>query len=277
MTTIADALRDAASRLASVTDTARLDAELLMAHHLRVSRSDMLLFHASKPAQPHLASFEHMVDRRLAHEPVAYILGEQDFFGRTFQIAPGVLIPRADSETTLQAALNAAKPDARVLDCGVGSGALLLSFLAERPEASGIGIDASTIAAGIAAANIEALGLTGRAQIMRADWTQSSWADQLGLFDLVISNPPYVETTAQLDPGVMDWEPHEALFAGEEGLDDYAVLIPQLRGLLNPGGVAVLEIGWQQAEPVTDLAQQNGFAVTLFRDLANRPRALVLQ
>ena len=274
--TIAQALREAATRLASVTDTARLDAELLMAHQLRVSRSDMLLFHAREPVEAHVAGFEQMLARRLAHEPVAYILGQQDFFGHIFQVAPGVLIPRADSETTVQAALDAAKSDARVLDCGVGSGALLLSFLAERPEADGIGIDASATAAEIAAANCEALGLSGRAQIRQGDWTTPGWADQLGQFDLVLSNPPYVETSAALDRGVMDWEPHEALFAGEDGLDDYAILVPQLRGLLAPDGVAVLEIGWQQADAVAAIAKQSGFAWQLYRDLADRPRALVL-
>ncbi len=275
--TIAEALRDAARRLEPVSDTARLDAELLMAHQLRVSRSDLLLKHMQDDALPHLANFEHFVARRLGHEPIAYILGQQEFFGRTFAVMPGVLIPRADSETTVQAALDAAPVNARVLDCGTGSGALLLTFLAERPDASGIGIDASAEAAMVAAANTAPLGLTGRVQFLRRDWTQEGWADDLGAFDLVIANPPYVEQDADLDPGVRDFEPAEALFAGPEGLDDYRVLIPQLPALLSEGGVAVLEIGASQALTVAEIAAKYGFTALVGKDLAGRDRAITLR
>lgn len=274
MSTIAQALREAAARLASVTDTARLDAELLMAHALSTSRSELLLRHMANPAPE---GFAALVQRRTQHEPVAYIIGEQEFYGRPFQVAPGVLIPRADSECVVAAALEAAPDAARVLDCGVGSGALLLSVLAERPAAGGIGVDASAEALAIAAANAAALGLADRAQIIAADWTQPGWASQLGRFDLVIANPPYVEDAAVLDPAVRRWEPGAALFAGPEGLDDYRVLIPQLPGLLAENGAAVLEIGASQAAQVTAIAERSGFRVSLHRDLADRPRALVLQ
>tara|TARA_A100001391_G_scaffold139407_3_gene97664 strand:+ start:3879 stop:4706 length:828 start_codon:yes stop_codon:yes gene_type:complete len=273
VSTVAQALREAAERLTSVTDTARLDAELLMAHVLGATRSDLLLRHMREPAP---AGFEPLIARRLAHEPVAYIIGEQEFFGRPVKVTPGVLIPRADSETTVQAALDAARPDARVLDCGTGSGALLLTFLAERPEARGIGIDASPAALACAQVNAAALGLADRAQIASGDWSEPGWADDLGRFDLIIANPPYVEADAALDAQVREWEPAEALFAGAEGLDDYRLLIPQLSDLLMPGGVAVVEIGWQQAEAVSALAEAAGFAAELRRDLANRPRALIL-
>ena len=274
MSTVGEALRAAAARLAEVTDTARLDAELLMAHALGVTRSDLFLRHmqAEEPQ-----AFTALIERRAAHEPVAYIIGKQEFYGRSFAVTPGVLIPRADSETTVQAALDSARADARVLDCGTGSGALLLTFLAERPGARGLGIDASEAARQCAQANAEALGLADRAQIIAADWTHPGWADELGRFDLVIANPPYVEAEAALDRQVRDWEPAEALFAGAEGLDDYRVLIPQLRDLLAAGGVAVLEIGWQQAEAVSALAEAQGFVSELRRDLAKRPRALILR
>src|SRR6188768_2363973 len=127
--TVAEALREAAARLASTSDTARLDTELLMAHALGVSRSDMLLRHMGDPAPE---GFAGLVERRAQHEPVAYILGRKEFFGREFRVAPGVLIPRMDSETTVAAALEACPAPASVLDCGVGSGALLLTVLAER-------------------------------------------------------------------------------------------------------------------------------------------------
>jgi release factor glutamine methyltransferase len=272
--TVAEAIRAAVERLASTSDTARLDAEVLMAHALGCSRSDVLLRHMRDPAPQ---AFAALIERRARHEPVAYITGSQELYGRAFHVSPAVLIPRGDSETTVAAALEARPGARRVLDCGTGSGALLLTLLAELPEAGGIGIDRSTDALAIAAHNAGALGLTGRAGFRAADWTLPGWADELGRFDLVIANPPYVEDSAPLDPAVRDHEPHGALFAGPEGLEDYRALVPQLPALLAPEGVAVLEIGHTQADAVSAIAEAAGFASMLHRDLAGRPRALVLQ
>ena len=272
--TVAQALREATQRLAATSDTARLDAELLMAHALGVSRSDLLLRHMGDPVP---LAFPPLVARRAGHEPLAYITGWQEFFGLPFVVTPQVLIPRGDSECVVEAALAAARADARVLDCGTGSGALLLAFLHQRPLASGVGIDASPGALAVARQNAAALGLAGRAQMLEADWTQAGWAQGLGTFDLVISNPPYVEEAAALDASVREHEPASALFAGPEGLDDYRVLVPQLPGLLDPGGVAVLEIGASQAQAVTQIAADAGFSATCLPDLAGRPRALVLR
>ena len=272
--TIADAIRAATQQLEPVTDTARLDAELLMAHALGATRSDVLLRHMQDAAP---GTFAALVERRMQHEPVAYIIGVQEFYGLQFAVGPGVLIPRADSETTLLAALDAAPANARVLDCGTGPGTLLLAFLAERPEAAGLGIDASHTALEFAARNAQSLGLTHAAQFLQADWTQAGWADPLGQFDLILANPPYVETGARLAPDVANWEPPEALFAGRDGLDDYRILIPHLRALLRENGVAVLEIGAAQAGAVEQIASESGFATTLHRDLAHRSRALVLR
>lgn len=272
--TVAEALRDAARQLAAVSDTARLDAELLMAHALGTSRSRLLLglMHADGPQ-----AFDGMVQRRLAHEPVAYIVGKQEFYGREFLVTSEVLIPRADSETTAEAALAAHASPRRILDCGVGSGALLLTALAERPGAQGIGIDRSEAALRIAAANAERLDLAGRARLFCRDWGEPGWADDLDRFDLVVANPPYVETEAELACSVQDFEPAGALFAGPEGLDDYRVLIPQIPTLLADRGVAVVEIGASQADQVSEIARQSGFAVELRRDLGGRPRALILR
>ncbi len=272
--TIAQALREAAARLGETSDTARLDAELLMAHALGVSRSELLLRHMDAPAP---AAFAALVERRAAHEPIAFILGRKEFYGREFAVAPGVLIPRMDSETTVAAALEACAQPPRVLDCGVGSGALLLTVLAERPEATGLGIDRSNEALAIAAANAEQLGLSERASFREADWDQPGWSDDLGRFDLILANPPYVEDDAPIAPAVRQWEPAGALFAGAEGLDAYRVLVPQLPALLTERGVAVLEIGAVQSQAVATLAAQAGFASQLHHDLGGRPRALVLQ
>ena len=274
MSTVAEALREAAGRLEAVSDTARLDAELLMAEVLGVSRSELLLRHMGDPV-PDL--FDALVNRRLAHEPVAQILGRKEFYGRDFRVCRDVLTPRADSETTVAAALEVLPLDGRVLDCGTGSGALLLTLLAERPEASGIGIDRSPAALAVAQDNAERLGLADRAEMRLIDWRERRWQEGLGSFDLIIANPPYVESAADLDPSVRDYEPAIALYAGPEGLDDYRVLIPQLPSLLRPGGVAVLEIGARQADAVGGIAREAGFRSELRHDLGGRPRALILR
>ncbi|UIP07084.1 peptide chain release factor N(5)-glutamine methyltransferase [Erythrobacter sp. SDW2] len=271
---VADALRAGAERLAATSDTARLDAEFLMAHALGVSRSDMLL-KRQHDAVPD--GFEALVARRIAHEPLAYITGEQEFFGRCFIVTPDVLIPRSDSEQVVEAALAVMPEDACVLDCGTGSGALLLTLLAERPLASGVGIDASLGAVAVAAANAARLSVADRARIVHANWHEAGWADDLGQFDLVIANPPYVEADALLDRSVRDYEPTAALFAGKGGLDDYRALIPQLSSLLLPGGVAVLEIGASQAESVAQIAAECGAESELKRDLAGRSRGMILR
>ena len=275
--TIADAIRAAAERLCATSDTARLDAELLMAHVLGVSRSQLLLLRMRDEAAPHAAGFDRLVERRAAHEPVAHLLGVQEFFGLEFAVTPDTLIPRGDSETIVQAALDCAAQDARVLDMGTGSGALLLAFLYERPDAKGLGIDASAAALAVASANGQRLGLAERAQFVQANWLESGWAHDLGRFDLVLCNPPYVESDAILDPDVREFEPATALFAGPEGLDDYRAIVPQLGKLLVPGGVAIFEIGAGQAEAVGAIASESGFAAETRRDLADRPRALILR
>lgn len=269
--TVAEAIRDAAQRLAETSDTARLDAEVLMEHALGVDRSRLLLMHMRDMAP---ASFAALVERRAGHEPVAYITGIQGFYGLPFRVDPAVLIPRGDSETLVEAAL-AARPDARsVLDCGTGSGALLLATLANLPLAQGVGIDRSAGALEMAQANAEALGLSDRVRMVAADWHASGWSAGFGHFDLILANPPYVEEEAALDTSVRGFEPAGALFAGPEGLDDYRVLVPQLPGLLAPGGVALVEIGHAQAEAVSAIGVACGLSATLHRDLAGRARVI---
>lgn len=272
--TAGEAIRAAAERLAAISDTARLDAEVLMAHAYGVTRSDLLLRHMRDP-EP--AAFAAMVERRAASEPVAYIVGSQDFFGLTLAISPAVLIPRGDSEVLVETALAARPEAARVLDCGTGSGALLLAVLANIPGATGVGIDRSAEALAIASRNAASTGLSDRAEMRLADWDQPDWAAGLGRFDLILANPPYVEDDAQLDPSVRSFEPAGALFAGAEGLDAYRVLIPQLRDLLVPGGTALIEIGYTQAESVAAIAGGVGFESRLHRDLGGRARVLELQ
>lgn len=265
------ALAAAATRLSAVSDTPRLDAELLMAHALGVER-DRVLLDGDRLTVPD--SFAALVERRMGHEPVAYILGYRDFWSIRLDVGPGVLIPRPDSETLIEAAL-AHFPDKaaplRVLDLGTGPGTLLLAVLSDYPEAQGLGVDVSDIALDYARANAAALGLDGRAIFQAGDWA----AGLQGQFDLILCNPPYVESEAVLDRQVADFEPSGALFAGADGLDDYRRIVPMLPPLLAAGGLAVLEIGASQREAVTALAEAAGFRVTCEQDLAARDRAIL--
>lgn len=271
---ISEAIRTASGALAGTSGTARLDAELLMAHALGVTRSDLLLRHMADPTPD---GFAALLERRKQCEPIAYITGTQEFFGRSFMVTCETLIPRGDSESVVEAALDAVPDPRRVLDCGTGTGALLLTVLAERPQAEGIGIDRSLGAMAVASQNAGRLGLADRVRILHADWHEADWTEDLGKFDLILANPPYVESDAELDPDVADWEPSSALFAGPEGLDDYRILVPQLPDLLAEGGVAVLEIGAAQRESVSEIAKNAGFSVECREDLAGRPRALILR
>ena len=167
-------------------------------------------------------------------------------------------------------------PGDLVYDLGSGDGRIPITAAREF-GAQGVGIDRSAEALTVASANAALWGLGARAQLLLRDWDEPGWAADLGRFDLVLANPPYVEDAAPLEPDVRRWEPAGALFAGAEGLDAYRALVPQLPRLLTESGVAVLEIGAAQAEQVSDIAAQFGFACALRRDLGDRPRALVLR
>jgi len=272
----AGALREAAQQLAEISDSPRLDAELLMAHALQIERPELLLKLTELQAP---AAFTALVGRRRRSEPIAHIIGRKEFWGLDFQVTPDVLIPRPDSELLVEEAVRlfASAPPQRIADLGTGSGALLLAALHEFPDARGVGIDASAAALQIAHNNADALGMADRARFLLLDWTRPDWTDALGSgFDLVLANPPYVATGASLPADVADFEPHQALFAGEAGLDDYAIIIPALAKLLSPTGKALLEIGFDQADPVSQLALKNGYHVEIKQDLSGNDRLVIL-
>ena len=250
--------------------TARLDAELLMAHALGVTREAMLMRRLDDPAP---AAFAGLAARRAAHEPVAYITGIRDFWTIGLRVAPGVLIPRADSETLLEAAVAhfGDRGPRTILDLGIGSGALLLAALDQWPEARGVGIDRSADALGVARANAERLGMGDRATIVPGGWEGFG-----GPHELILCNPPYVETGAALPREVADHEPAGALFAGADGLDDYRAIAPLLRSQIAPGGVACVEIGADQGRAAATLFRAEGLAVAVRPDLAGRERCLVV-
>lgn len=263
---VREALNAAVGKLAAASETARLDAELLMAHALGVERDALLLHCLDHPAP---AAFDGLLDRRLAHEPVAYITGRRAFWTIELEVGPGALVPRPDSETLLEAAIAhfGSRSPRRILDLGTGPGTLLLAALDQWPDATGLGIDASEAA----------LAWARRNAIPRAEFRHGDWGEGLDeRFDLILCNPPYVETGADLPPDVARHEPASALYAGADGLDDYRRIAPQLARLLAPSGVACVEIGAGQSGSVAALFEAEGFAVSTRRDLAGTERCLVL-
>jgi release factor glutamine methyltransferase len=269
---ISRALADAARQFGKTSDTARLDAELLMAEALHIDRDKLIL---SPPDRKVPERFWAMVERRNAGEPVAYITGRRAFWNIELHVGPGVLVPRPDSEVLIASAIehfDGQDPPRRILDLGTGPGTLLLAALDVWPDATGIGTDVSRGALSYAAANARRLEFEGRLKLVQADWA----AGLAEKFDLILCNPPYVADGAELGPGVREYEPDEALFAGEEGLDAYRVLAPQLPQLLNPGGLAAIEIGFDQAEAVTRLLARDRLQTRVANDLAGRPRAVLL-
>ena len=256
----------------AISDTPRLDAELLLAHALGINRETLLL---DPPAIDVPNGFAALVERRAAGEPVAYITGRRGFWTIELEVAPGVLIPRPDSETLIAAAVeHFAGTDGpmRLLDLGTGSGALLLAALDQWPAATGIGIDRSPAALDQARRNANRLGTSGRAEFRIGDWTEG--VDEQ--FNLILCNPPYVAAGAELGPGVAAFEPPEALFAGGDGLEDLARLAPTIGALLAPGGIAAIEIGFDQGESAASLFERQGLNLSVARDLGGRSRALLI-
>jgi release factor glutamine methyltransferase len=266
------ALDDATRQLSETSDTPRLDAELLMAEALHIDRDRLLL---SPPDVSVPKRFAKMVGRRSKGEPVAYITGRRAFWNIDLHVGPGVLVPRPDSEVLIASAIehfDGTAGPARILDLGTGPGTLLLAALDVWPKATGVGIDVSRSALSYAAANARRLGFERRLKLKVGDWAEGVNES----FDLILCNPPYVAEGAELGPGVREFEPDEALFAGETGLDAYRALGPQLPKLLSHGGLAAVEIGHDQARAVTGLLAREGLQATVAHDFADRPRAVLL-
>lgn len=272
MKPIARALADATRKLSETSDTSRLDAELIMAEALHIDRDKLIL---SPPDREVPKRFWSMVKRRTKGEPIAYITGRRAFWNIDLHVGPGVLVPRPDSEVLIASAIehfDGTNGPGRILDLGTGPGTLLLAALDIWPNATGVGIDVSRRALSYASANARRLGFDGRLKLRIRNW-----ADGLKEgFDLVLCNPPYIADGAELGPGVRDFEPDEALFAGEHGLDAYRALAPQLPQLVSKGGLAAVEVGHDQAEAVVALLAHDGLHATVANDLANRPRAVLL-
>jgi release factor glutamine methyltransferase len=258
---------------------ARSEAWLLLAAATGRARADLI---AAAPATLDFAQetrLQELVRRRLAREPVAYILGEKEFWSLTFEVGPDVLIPRPETETVVEAALSeiAERTAAlRILDLGTGSGCLLLALLSELPHATGLGVDASPEALATAWRNAARLGLADRARFRPGRWG----AGVAGPFDVIVSNPPYVAERdwPELQPEIRAFEPEMALVAGPDGLAAYRALAPDCARLLAAAGVCALEIGQGQAAAVAGILSDHALIVgARRRDLAGIERCLVVR
>ncbi len=257
-------------------DNPRLDAELLLAKALGVERIRLYLELERPLAGDELDAVRALVKRRRTREPVAYILGHRDFWGRRFVVTPSVLIPRPDTETVVEQALERLAPDAngRVIDLCTGSGCVAISLACERPDLRVVATDVSSEALSVARENAGRLG--AQVRFVEGDL----FAGEEGPFDLVAANPPYVrqDELAALQPEVAEHEPTLALAAGPTGLEIYQRLVPAAFERLRPGGHLLLEVGAGQASPVGALLATVGFAgVTAHKDLAGHERVVAGQ
>jgi release factor glutamine methyltransferase len=271
---IAEALARATERLSAAgIDSARLDARVLLAHAMGIAPNELPF---RKDIGNAAATFEQLVERRARREPVAYITGTKGFWTLDFDVGPGALVPRPDTETLIEQAL-AEFPDKaaplRVLDLGTGPGTILLSFLSEYPHAKGMGVERSAEALSWAARNAAKLGFSGRAEFLHADWS----AAPATTFDVVFSNPPYITQTESLSAmAELGFEPREALVGGADGLDAYRALAPLISSRLEPDGRAFLEIGRGQDRAVTAILAASGLkTVRIAPDLSGVPRCIV--
>lgn len=270
--TAAQAMAAAAARLraAGVPDPAR-DARILLAHAASVDAARVTLI-APEEIAPEIAErYEQLIALRAVRVPVSQLIGKRGFYGRDFRVSRDVLDPRPETETLIELALS--EPFERALDLGTGSGCILVTLLAERRSATGVGADLSEAACLQASANAVLHGVADRAEIV-----QSNWFEQIeGRFDLIVSNPPYLAASEMADvaPELSDHEPAMALTDGLDGLSVYRIIADQAQGYLTAAGRVLVEIGWVQGDAVCDIFRDAGWAgVTLVQDLDGRPRVV---
>jgi release factor glutamine methyltransferase len=273
-TTLRQALTLATTQLAQSPDLqndARRDAELLLLHHLGITRAQLLADPTRELTATQLATYEAAITRRLANEPIQYITGHQEFYGLDFHVTPAVLIPRPETELLVEAVLKhlPANRPLRIADIGTGSGILAITLAVHLPLAEITAIDISPEVLAITRRNAETHEVAHRIHFLESDLLTST----PGPFDAIVSNPPYVPTSDRqtLHPQVRDHEPHTALFAGPTGLDIYTRLIPQALAALTPGGLLAIEFGHGQSESIRQLL--SGWQeISLLNDLQNIPR-----
>ncbi|CUB03093.1 peptide chain release factor N(5)-glutamine methyltransferase [Marinomonas fungiae] len=273
--TIESLLKQAYGRLSALSDTAQLDAQLLLSHVLDVSTTHFFTWPDKEVSEANQMAFEALLKRRETGEPIAYILGEQDFWSLSLETSPSTLIPRADTERLVEVALELLPETAhKLVDMGTGTGAIALALAKEWPASSVIGVDYQTEAVALAQRNAM------RNNIANASFLQSDWflalADEAP-FDLIISNPPYIDPEDEhLSQGDVRFEPLTALIAEEHGLADIRHISEQAKHYLAPKGWLMFEHGYDQGQTVRDLLQEKGFVeVATYQDLGGNDRVTV--
>lgn len=267
-----DALRLAIPRLAAAgIDNAPRDARLLLAHAMGIAADRLTLHLPDALSDPAQMAFEAAITARCNRQPVAQIIGQRQFWGRSFKVTQDTLDPRPETEILVAEALS--RPFVNMLDLGTGTGCILLSCLADMPMARGLGSDLSEKALRVAEENATRLHLAPRARFLQSDWLRAI----PGRFDLITSNPPYIAASEmpQLSADVLQWEPHAALTPGGDGLDAYRAIAAQAPARLMNGGRLLLEIGPSQSAAVTALLQAQGLVrLHTLQDLDGRDRVV---
>lgn len=282
--TFRQALTFATDQLAAsphLRDHAHRDAELLLLHVLQMHRAALLAHPTRLLTEEQLGLYQAAIARRLSHEPIQYITGQQEFFGLALKVTPATLIPRPETEHLVEAVLHRLPADRplRLLDVGTGTGAIALALATHLPRAQVTALDLSAEALKVARDNAAAHHLEARVELMLSDLLDGLPAkDQTAAFDAIVSNPPYIPESdrAELHPQVRDYEPAQALFAGSRGLDIYRRLIPQAYIALKPGGLLALEIGHGQRDELAILLE-NWSNVAFLDDLQQIPRVALAQ
>lgn len=272
MTTAAVAMATATARLraAGVPDPAR-DARLLLAYAASVDAARVTLIAPEEIAPEICARYEQLIALRAVRVPVSHLVGERAFYGRGFKVSRDVLDPRPETESLIEAALSV--PFERVLDLGTGSGCILVTLLAERPNAIGVGLDLSEAACLQASANAVLHGVADRSDIQVSDW----FCAAEGRFDLIVSNPPYLaqEEMHEIAPELALHEPAMALTDGADGLSVYRLIAEQAQGYLSAQGRVLVEIGWKQGAAVRAIFEAAGWGeVMILPDLDGRDRVI---
>jgi len=261
--------------------TPLLDARLIAGWALGLDEAALILKGDETLCPADHEKLDAMLARRATSEPVAYILGEKEFWGLCFKLEPGVLVPRPDTETLIEAIIRrrACEKKWRILDLGTGTGCLLGALLSEFENAQGTGVDLDPVALSLARRNLNALGFADRARLLEADFANLENEKSLnGPFDIIVSNPPYIPAGELLPCDVADFENPLALFAGDDGLDAYRTIFSRLDSILASDGIAVFEFGAGQGEAIEHLARMKmpGASTHVENDLAGRPRALII-
>ena len=270
---IQDLLKQASQQLSADSDSPRLDAEVLLCHVLAKQRSYLMTWPEQELSSAQLDQFQQLLDARLTGHPVAHLIGKREFWSLSLKVTPDTLIPRPDTELLIEQILHAYPDDTELslLDLGTGSGAIAIALASERPSWRIIATDLSEQALQVAQQNATSL------KLKNIEFRQGHWfAPVQDLhFDIIVSNPPYVPSNdPHLSQGDVRFEPLSALVSGEEGLDDIEHICQQAMGHLNPGGLLIIEHGYDQAEKIRPIFTKNNYKnIHHYRDMANNVRA----